>query len=73
MFGTILQRKPGTHSDSLVLRILRPKQFTSAATEWGLMHELIAIEEYTKYQNCYGHTGLNVTSYGFYVSQSYPF
>ena len=73
VFGTILQRKPDTPPDSLVLRILQPKQFTSAATEWGLMHESVAIEEYTKYQNCYGHTGLTVTSCGFHVSKSHPF
>ena len=74
VFGTILQRKPDIPPDSLVLRILQPKQFTSAATEWGLMHESVAIEEYTKYQNCYGHTGLTVTSScGFHVSKSHPF
>ena len=32
-FGIILQRKPDTPPDYLVLRILQPKQFTSPAVE----------------------------------------
>ena len=69
----VLQRKPGTFPDCLVLHILRPKQFTLAATKWGLMHKQVAIEEYTKYQNCNGQTGLTVTSCGFHLGKSYPF
>lgn len=73
VFGTILHRKPDTPPDSLVLRILQPKQFTSAATDWGITHESIAREEYIKHQHCHGHIGLTVTSCGFHVSKSHPF
>ena len=37
------------------------------------MHESVVLEEYTKHQNCYGHTGLTVTSCGFHVSKSHSF
>ena len=73
MFGTVLERKPDTPPDSLVLRILQPKQFTSPATEWGKTHESIAITEYVKYQHSHGHPSLTVTPVGFHISLSHPY
>lgn len=73
LFGTVLQRKPDTPPDNLVLRILQPKQFTSASTDWGIVHESVAMEEYTKYQHSHGHADLTVTPCGFHISKSYPF
>jgi len=35
IFGEVMCRKTGTPPDSLVLRILEHKHFTSAALEWG--------------------------------------
>ena len=73
LFGTILQRKPDTPSDSLVLRILQPKQFTSRATDWGKTHERIAIEKYVEFQHDHGHPSLTVTASGFYISMTDPY
>ena len=35
----VYRRKPSTPPDSLVLRIINKKYFTSAATEWGVTNE----------------------------------
>ena len=35
LFGSVLQRRSDTPLDSLVLKTLQPKQFSSPATEWG--------------------------------------
>ena len=68
MFGTVLQRRDYTPPDSLVLRIFQQKQFSSAATSWGIQNEARAIEQYVR-----GHDHLAVTPSGFLVSKQYPF
>ena len=73
LFGAVLQRRDTTPPDSLVLRIIQPRKISSAAIEWGIKHESVAIKEYIEYQHQHGHEGLVVTQSGFLVSQSYPF
>ena len=73
IFGTILRRKSDIPPDSLVLRILQPKNFTSAATEWGIQRELAVIEEYVRHQQSHGHSNLSVAACGFYISKSHPY
>ena len=72
-FGEIVRRKPDTPPDVLVLSILQPRSFSSAATEWGIQNEVIAIEAYVSYQHQNGRDGLTVGPCGFLVSQMHPF
>ena len=72
MFGNVLRWKPTT-PDVLVLSILQPKQFSSAATEWGIQPEPIAIQQYIEYKQSHGHPNLAVTPCGFHISQSHPY
>lgn len=73
IFGIVCQRRPDTPPDHLVMKILQPKHFTSAATDWGIRHESVAIEQYVKHQQNHGHPNLTVTSCGFHISKSHPF
>ena len=50
MFGEVISRKPQTPPDKLVVRILKPTDFTTPAMQYGIDHEQMAIEQYTKYQ-----------------------
>lgn len=72
-FGEVLRRKSETPPDSLVLRILRPKQFSSAATNWGIENEAIAISKYVEHQSIHGHANLVVSSSGLIVCKTHPF
>ena len=72
-FGHVLRRRPDTPPDSLVLRILQPRQFSTPATSWGITHEPLAIAKYTKYQHDHGHDSLVVTPSGFLISRTHPF
>ena len=73
LFGNVPQRRPDTPPDSLVLKILQPKQFSSSATEWDNTHESVAIAEYVQYQHSHGHFGLTISPSGFYISLSHPY
>ena len=73
MFGNVLRRKPNTPPDSLVLSILQPKQFESAATDWGIQQESLAIHQYARYQWSHGHPDLSVAPCGFHISPEHPF
>ena len=73
LFGEIAHRKSTTPPDSLVLRILQPKQFSSAAVAWGIAKESTAIEEYICHQKMNGHPDLMVSPCGFHISESYPY
>ena len=73
MFGEVMRRKTGTPPDSLVLRILEHKHFTSAALEWGMKNEPVAIQKYVEMQLACGHDGLSAFPSGFIISESYPF
>ena len=59
MFGEVMRRKTGTPPDSLVLRILEHKHFTSAALEWGIKNEPVAIQKYVEMQLACRHDGLS--------------
>ena len=73
LFGDILHRQNDTPPDALVLKILKPCQFSSAATDWGIQHEPVAIAEYVKYQHKRGHSNLVVRPSGLFVSKMHPF
>ena len=73
IFGVILRRRPDTPPDALVLKILQPKQFKSAATEWGVHQEPLAIQEYIRHQQGHGHPNLSVAPCGFHISKSHPY
>lgn len=73
VFGNILRRKPSTPPDSLVLSILQPRVFTSAAIEWGVQQEATAIQQYVTFQQCHGHSDTYASPCGFHVSKSLPY
>ena len=72
-FGEILRRKHDTTPDALVLSILQPRSFTSAATDWGLQNEPLAIQSYTTYKQQQGHHDLTVGPCGFLINENYLF
>lgn len=45
-FGLVARRKPSTSCDILVKKILNTKSFYSDATEYGKLHEGVAISQY---------------------------
>ena len=73
IFGKILHRLSTTSPDSLVLSILEPRSFTSAATTWGIENESKAIEQYISYQHQQRSKELTVGPCGFLISGSHPF
>ena len=73
LFGSVLSRRDNTPPDALVMRIIQPKQFSSAATQHGIEMEPVAITRYMKHQHSNGHPDLCVCSAGFFVSTSHPF
>ena len=73
MFGGVVRQKAGTPPDSLVLRILGHKHFTSAALEWGIKNKPVAIQKYVEMQLACGHNRLGAFPSGFIISGSYPF
>ncbi len=72
-FGEILHRRTDTRPDKLVLSILQPRTFSSAATDWGVQKESLAIQEYVSFQHEHGRDKLTVAPCGFLVCESYPF
>ena len=72
-FGDIRRRLESTPPDSLVLRILGIKKFSTVATQWGKDHEQTALEAYVKHQNSLGHPGLYACKSGFVISETHPF
>ena len=71
MFGSVLSRRDNSPPDSLVLRIMQPKQFSSPATHYGIEMESVALSKYVEYQQCNGHPALAVCPPGFFVSMSH--
>lgn len=71
-FGNILHRKSTTTPDVLVASILRPRSFSSAATEWGKQNEPLAIQEYLSFKRRHGFD-CTVGPCGFLVSETHPF
>ena len=72
-FGAIYRRLPTTPPQSLVLQILHPKRFSSAATDWGMTHEDIALKQYCELQHQSGHHELYYCKSGFVISMDHPF
>ena len=72
MFGEITHRRQDTPPDNLVLRILQQRTFKSVQTEWGIVQEPNAIEEYKSKQQCH-YPYLTVSPCGFFVGHEYPF
>ena len=73
MFGNVLRRKSNAPPDSLVLSILQPKLFASAAADWGIHQESTAIHQYIKYQQSHGRPESTVAPCGFHISEAHPF
>ena len=72
-FGEVFRRKPTTPPDALVLSILQPRTFSSAATDWGIQNESLAIQAYLSYQHQQGRDSITVGPSGILVSETYPF
>ena len=73
LFGEVLRQRADTPPDSLVLRIIKQRQFTSTATDWGIRNELVALQEYESYQKSHRHSDITVCSAGFVICESHPF
>ena len=74
IFGAVLFHKDTTPPDNLVLRILQPKNFTSAATTYGITMEPVVVKAYN--YNIPGNSwsfNISVTPCGFHVSSTSPF
>ena len=72
-FGEIFKRLPSTPPHHLVLRIIDPKPFNCAATEWGKTHEACALEAYRNHHHKNGNTDLVTSSAGFVISEDNHF
>ena len=73
LFGAVLSRKPDTPPDSLVLRIVQPKSFSTPAITYGVEKEKCAIKEYISYQHSIGHKDLFVTPSGVIINPHFSF
>lgn len=73
LFETVNSRRPTTLPDNLVLRIIKLRNFTSPATQYGIDNEKKALCEYTAYQQSHGHPQLMVSPTGFYIDVEHPF
>lgn len=71
MFGAVLSRRPHTPPDSLVLRLIQLKQFSTAAMKYGIDNEEVAVKEYVAYQHNHGHPELVVSTCGFLIDTTY--
>ena len=72
-FGEILHHKPTTPPDAMVMSILQPRSFSSAATDWGIQNEPLAIQAYLSYQHERGKENITFGPCGFFVSGTHPF
>ena len=73
LFGDVLSRRYDTPPDSLVLCIIQPKSFSTAAIRYGIENEEPAVKQYIAHQHSHGHPELLTTSSGFFISTNYPF
>ena len=62
VFGSVFKRRPDTPPDNLVLSIIQPRNFSSAATQYGIENEPNAIREFVAYQQSHGHPLLSVSA-----------
>ena len=73
LFGSVYTRRSTTPPDSLVLRIIQPRNFSSRAVQYGIANEQIALQEYIAYQKSHGHPHLTVSPTGFLIDIEHPF
>ena len=73
LFGDVRSRRHDTPPDSLVLRIIQPKSFSTAAIRYGIQNEEHAVKQYIAHQHSHGHPELLTTPFGFIISTNYPF
>ena len=73
VFGEVMSRRSGTPPDKLVLRILKPTDFTSQAMRYGIDNEEVALTSYIEYQKVSRHPEFLVTKSGFLINPSCPF
>jgi len=60
LFDLVVSCRPDTLPDSLVLRIIQAKRFSSNATKYGIDNEKFAIHAYKDYQQNHGRLDLLV-------------
>ena len=72
-FGSVVSRKTTTPPDSLVMRIIQPKLFSTPATTYGIEKEGCARKEYMTYQNNNGHPEIVVTASGVIINPLWSF
>lgn len=72
-FGSILTRKSDTPPDSLVLRIIQPKNISTPAIAYGVEREKSAVEEYVTYRYKQGVKDIVVTPSGVIINPSWCF
>lgn len=72
-FGSILTRKCDTSPDSLVLRIIQPRNISTPAIIYGIEKEKSAIEDYVTSQHNLGHRDLVVAPSGVIINPSWSF
>ena len=72
-FGAVISRWPDTPPDSLVLRIIQPRNIITTAIKHEIESEQAAIKEYTVYQHSNGHPNLFVSPSGFHIHPAYPY
>ena len=73
VFGSVFKRRPDTPPDNLVLSIIQPRNFSSAATQYGIENEPNATREFVAYQQSHGHPLLSVSACGFLISYKHPY
>ena len=73
VFGSVFKRRPDTPPDNLVLSIIQPRNFSSAATQYGIENEPNAIREFVAYQQSHEHPLLSVSACGFLISYQHPY
>ena len=73
LFGAVLTRRADTPPDSLVLRIIQPRSFSTPAIQYGIENEQVALKEYVAYRQAHGHPHLTVSPSGFLISTMHPF
>ena len=73
LFGNVYSCRPDTSPDNLVLRIIQPKNFSTAATQYGLDTKETAVKAYVEHQFSHGHPEILVSSSGFMINPRFPF
>ena len=73
LFGDVLSRRHDTPPDSLVLRIIPPKSFSTAARRYGIENKERAVKQYIAQQHSHGHPELLTTPSDFIINTNYLF